>query len=320
MRLLSEIRNYVDSYHVKSGVYHYYRKEYSQAVSFLRKALADHAALSAGDHRTARSYLTLALKGLGEKLAADGEVAAGVEELRQAASVDPRYPDIHFIMAELLERIDRPEEAVAAYRRAIACHRGYLDAHVALGNCLMGTGRTEEAADVLRRAVELKLDQVRRPFRQGLEALEAGDADAARECFHEAFRAAPQLSKEYLDKALEWIRAEDYERALDSLDRALDLNPKYPDLHNFRGIVLCELERCDEAVSAFRRSAELCPVHLVPRLNIAFAFLRADRVDEGEEELQAILRQDPDEPVARAKLEELRAARLSDQRGLGARS
>ena len=275
MRLLSEIRNYVDSYHVKSGVYHYYRKEYSQAVSFLRKALADAAALSAGDRRTARGYLTLALKGLGEKLAAEGEVAAGVAELRQAASVDPRYPDIHFMMAELLERIDRPEEAVAAYRRAIACHPGYLDAHVALGNCLLGAGRAEEAADVLRNAVELKLDQVRQPFRQGLAALEAGDADAARECFHEAFRAAPQLSKEHLDKALEWIRAEDHERGLDSLDRALELNPKYPDLH---------------------------------------------RDDEGEEELQAILRQDPDEPVARAKLEELRVARSSEERGLGARS
>jgi Tfp pilus assembly protein PilF len=320
MRLLSEIRNYVDSYHVKSGVYHYYRKEYSQAVGFLRKALADDVALSAGDRRTARGYLTLALKGLGEKLAAEGEVAAGVEELRQAASVDPSYPDIHFLMAELLERIDRPDEAVAAYRRAIACHPHYLDAHVALGNCLLGAGRAEEAADVLRRAVELKLDRVRKPFRQGLAALEAGDADAARESFHEAFRAAPQLSKEYLDKALEWIRAEDHPRALDSLDRALELNPKYPDLHNFRGIVLCELDRFDEAVAAFRRSSELCPVHLVPRLNLAFAFLRADRVDEAEEELQAILRRDPGEPVAQAKLEELRVARLSEKRGLGARS
>jgi tetratricopeptide (TPR) repeat protein len=320
MRLLSEIRNYVDSYHVKSGVYHYYRKEYRQAVGFLRKALADDAALSTGDHRTARGYLTLALKGLGEKLAAEGEVAAGVEELRQAAAVDPRYPDIHFKMAELLERIDRPEEAVAAYRRAIACHPGYLDAHVALGNCLLEAGRTEEAAEVLRRAVELKLDRVRQPFRRGLEALEAGDADAARECFHEAFRAAPQLSREYLDKALEWIRAEDHERALESLDRALESNPLYPDLHNFRGIVLCELDRFDEAVSAFRRSVELCPVHLVPRLNLAFAFLRADRIEEGERELRAILRQDPDEPVARAKLEELSAARESEKRGLGTRS
>ena len=45
MRLLSEIRNYLGNYHVKSGMYHYYRAEYTQAVDFLRKALKDEASL-----------------------------------------------------------------------------------------------------------------------------------------------------------------------------------------------------------------------------------------------------------------------------------
>ena len=47
MRLLSEIRNYMDNYHVKSGVYHYYRNEFSQAAGFLRKALADESSARA---------------------------------------------------------------------------------------------------------------------------------------------------------------------------------------------------------------------------------------------------------------------------------
>ena len=255
MRLLSEIRNYMTNYHVKSGIYHYYRKEYSQAVSFLRKALADETGLGDGDRRSARGYLTLSLKGLGQKLAADGEVEAGVSELRQAAEVGPDYPDIHFLTAGLLERVGREDEAIEAYRQAIACKPDYLDAQVALGNCLLNVGRVEEAAGVLQRAMELKLDLVRRPFGQGVEALAGGQIDAAREWFHEAFAAVPQLSREYMTKAVEWIRAEEYERALADLDRALELNPKYPDLHNFRGIALCEMERYDEAVLAPERVA-----------------------------------------------------------------
>ena len=39
MRLLNEIRNYIGNYHVKSGVYHYYRNEFKPAVEFLRRAL-----------------------------------------------------------------------------------------------------------------------------------------------------------------------------------------------------------------------------------------------------------------------------------------
>ena len=75
MRLLSEIRNYMKSYHVKSGVYHYYRKEYGPAVNFLRKAQADESTLGDGDRKKARCYLTLSLKGLGEKLAAEGDIS-----------------------------------------------------------------------------------------------------------------------------------------------------------------------------------------------------------------------------------------------------
>ena len=68
-RLLSEIRNYMGNYHVKSGVYHYYRSEFNQAVNFLRKALNDEPTLSEGDRKNARTYLTLARKGLAERLA-----------------------------------------------------------------------------------------------------------------------------------------------------------------------------------------------------------------------------------------------------------
>jgi len=71
----------------------------------------------------------------------------------------------------------------------------------------------------------------------------------------------------------------------------------------------------EEALAAFRRSAELCPGHLVPRLNLAFALLRAGRDDEGAAALEAILELDPRDPVARARLEELRAVRVADKRG-----
>jgi Flp pilus assembly protein TadD len=320
MRLLSEIRNYLGNYHVKSGVYHFVRKEYSQAVAFLRKALSDEESLGEGDRKNARDYLTLALKGLGEKLAAEGEIAAGIDELRRATEVDPHFPDIHFHMGVWLERLERRDEAAAAYRQAIECHPGYLEAHVSLGNCLLEADRREEAADVLRRALELKIEQTRRPFEQALAALEAGRLDVAREGFHEAFRAVPRLTQEYLEDALESIRAEEYERALGQLDRALELSPKYPDLHNFRGIALCELDRWDEAAAAFRRSARLCAGHMVPRLNLAFTHLRAGRAEEGEAELRAILDEDPQQPVALARLRELEKACVPDKRGHGARS
>jgi Tfp pilus assembly protein PilF len=320
MRLLSEVRNYMGNYHVKSGVYHYYRSEYGQAVSFLNRALADEAALGEGDRNNARRYLALSLKGLAEQLADHGDVEAAVGQLRRAVTVDPDYPDIHFLMAGMLERLEQPEEAIEAYRRAVAYHPDYLEAHVALAHCLAGSGQAAEAADVYRRGMELKVDQLQGPFRRGMLLLETGQAEAARECLREVFTGVSQRSKEYLTRALERMRAKELDKALEDLDRALELNPKYPDLHNFRGIVLCELERFDEGLAAFRNSAELCPSHLVPRLNLAFAYLRAGRQEEGEVELQAILAREPTEPVAHAKLEELRSVPPPERSRTGVRS
>ena len=318
MRLLSEIRNYMGNYHVKSGVYHYYRNEFKQAIGFLRKALSEEPELLEGDRTHARSYLTLAHKGLAERLASESQGNEAIEEVRQALLVSPDYPDIHYLLARLLEREDRLEEAVTAYRAAIERHPRYLEARTALAYCLLAQGAHGAAAQAFEQAFAEKWARVEEPFRQGLEELRAGQADAALETLHAVFRGAPMLAEELLRKAGDAYRNKDYTRSLEALNQAIDLHPHYPDLHNFRGIVLCELERFDEAILSFSRSAALSPGHTVPRLNLAFAQLRAGRPLEAEEALRSLLQEVPTEPVALAKIEELRGARQSGLRSTGA--
>ena len=132
--------------------------------------------------------------------------------------------------------------------------------------------------------------------------------------FHVVFRAVPALAEDYQEKASEHHRVGEFDKALEALDRAVEFNPNYPDVENFRGIVLCELDRHDEAVEAFARSSALNPGHMIPRLNKAFAHVRAGRPLDAESELQSILQQDPTDPVALAKLEELRAGRVAERK------
>jgi len=314
MRLLNEIRNLLGNYHAKSGMYHYYRSEYTQAVEFLRKALKDEENLSAAERRNARHYLTLALMDSAAKLESKGELEAGVEQLRQASEVSPEYPDIHFRLGRLLERLGRQEEAVGQYEEAIEKNAEYLEARVALGFCLLQTGSTTGAAEAFRGALEVRTRRIAAPCRKALDLLERGDAAGAEAAFREAFLARPDLAELYLQKALDRISDEQHEKALEELDRALEFSPAYPDLHNLRGVVLCELDRPDEAIDSFRRSAALNERYVVPRLNLAFAYLRAGRYKEAEIELESILEVDPSEPAAIAQLEELRSGRLPEKR------
>jgi tetratricopeptide (TPR) repeat protein len=314
MRVLKEIRSLIGNYHVKSGVYHYYRNEYKQAVEYLRRALRESDQLADADEAKARHYLTLTLMDSATELADAGNYEAAVEELARAAEVSPGFPDIHFRAGGLFERLVRRREAIAAYRRAVKCNPRYLEAQVALGFCLIEAGDADRAAEAFQHALNLRRQQIEEPFEKGLELLKRGETREAGDCFHEAFRAFPELCHEMMRKAIARLHAEDYEEALRHFDRALQLNPKFPDLHNYRGITLCELERLDEAIDAFRLSAALSPGYLVPRLNLAFAHVRAGSIQEAEAELEAILEKDPTETAAQAKLDELRAGPPPEKR------
>lgn len=313
MRLLKEIRPLIGNYHVKSGVYHYYRNEFTQAVEYLRKALRDPRSDDT-DRRRARHYLTLSLMDSARRLEANGDPDGAIEELRRAAQSSPDFPDIHFRLGRLLEHEGAVDKAIEEYARAIEHAPSYMEAHIALGFCLIRTGRTDRAGEVFARAAELKRERIDAPFREGLQRMREGEPAEAEICFREAFFAVPHLSEECIDRAMAQLRAEEYEGALAELDRALALNPKYPDLHNHRGIALCELNRIDEGIDAFRRSVALSDGFVVPRLNLAFALVRAGEYPEARAELESILERDPSEPAAKAALAELDSERRKDKR------
>jgi Tfp pilus assembly protein PilF len=153
------------------------------------------------------------------------------------------------------------------------------------------------------------LKRYREPTQAGLRDLKAGRTDNAREWFRAAFRSSPQKFDEHYRKALELLKAEAHEEALSELDLALELNPKFADLHNFRGVALCELGRLDDGIACLRQAVELNGDYLVPRLNLAFALLRAGDYKGAETELEAVLEMDPTQHAASVKLEELRSGR-----------
>lgn len=314
MRLLPEIRNLIGNYHVKSGVYHYYRDEYGPAVDFLRKALTDEAQLTGSDLRKARHYLTLALMDSAERQQEKGGIDQAISELRDASEVSPNFPDIHFRLGRLLEERLETRAAASEYAAAIRCNPDYLEAHVALGFCLITLGCPDEAVPAMQRAREIRLQLIEAPFSAGLAALGSGDQPAARELFHEAFLAARRLSVEHMKAAQNLMRAGDHQGALREFDRAAELTPKFADVHNYRGIALCELDRVGEAIDAFGLSSARSPGYLVPRLNLTFAWLRAGDVPQAEAALKAVLEIDPSETAAAAKLEELVSVRVPEKR------
>ena len=314
MRLLKEIRNLMGSYHVKSGIYHFYRNEFKQAVDFFGKALKDEPAMGESDRRTARYFLTQTFIHSAEKLAASGDLLGAARDYVRATEVSPEFPDIRYNLGKTYEALRRTDEAIEQYRLAIASNPGYDHARTALAFCLLRAGRDQEAVEAFSQVLELRTRRLREPFERGIQRVREGVVPEAEEFFREAFLAAPNKFEGHYRSALALLKSEQYEKALVELDPAIALAPTYGDLHNFRGVALCELSRVDEGIAAFRRAVGLNPEHQVAKLNLAFALLRAGQFKDAEHVLEGVLESDPSQSVASAKLQELRTGRIADAR------
>ncbi len=314
MRLLKEVRNLMGSYHVKSGIYHFYRNEFKQAVDFFTKALKDEPSVDESDRKTARYFLTQTYIHSAEKLAGAGDLLGAARDYVRANEVSPEFPDISYSLGRTYEALNRVDDAIEQYRLAIATNAGYDHARTALAFCLLRAGRHDEAVEAFGAVLALRMRRLTEPHGKGVQRLREGMTSEAEEFFREAFLAAPNKFEGHYRAALGLLRSEQYEKALVELDEAIELGPKYGDLHNFRGVALCELSRVDEGIAAFRRAVALHPGHGVAKLNLAFAHLRAGQYKDAEHELESVLEQDPSQSVASAKLQELRTGRAAESR------
>lgn len=85
-----------------------------------------------------------------------GDVEHALLLSRQAHSADPRSPYPLQLEAEILLKLHRPQEALAAVDRSIAIAPDYRPAYLLGGNIMSSQGKSKEAAEYLRHAVRLE--------------------------------------------------------------------------------------------------------------------------------------------------------------------
>jgi Flp pilus assembly protein TadD len=94
-------------------------------------------------------------------------------------------------------------------------------------------------------------------------------------------------------QALACHRAGRLADAIAQYERILALRPRFPEVHNNRGLALAELGRLEEAADAYRRSVEIKPDDPQTLCNWGVALARLERCDEAEAKFRRAISANP---------------------------
>ena len=207
--------------------------------------------------------------------------------LQEAIIEGKGFADAHNLLGLSLAMIDRREEALAAFDRAVALNPRYVEAHLNRAVLLNELGREEEA----RRAYATA-EQLDAPDESGFPAMVSnrlanahatlGDEYRAAGALEEAigqYRRALHLRPGFADIRLSLARAllerGHHEESAATLDDVLRIRPEWLDALLLRGLAAYLSGRLDDADAAWTRAAEHHPEE--PRVETYRAMLARKR-------------------------------------------
>lgn len=153
--------------------------------------------------------------------------------------------------AQVLYRLDRKDEAIAAQTDLVARHGQYLSVHVGLGDMLRREERFAEAAAAYSRGIDLL---------------------ATPEEQHWSL---------FYSRGIAWERAKQWDKAEPDFRKALALNPDQPQVLNYLGYSLLDMNRnIDEALTMIEKAVEQRPEDGYIVDSLAWGLFLTGRYDE----------------------------------------
>lgn len=297
MRVLKEVRQYLDNYHLKAGIFHFYRGEYGPAAGFFTRALEEDE-LSAADRRASEYYLVQTHIGAAREHIEEGDPERAIGEYESAIATMPGYADVHVKLASALATLGRREDAIKHYREALAINSEYARAWRELGHLLLDAERADEAREAFRSAIEAQRIKTDRSCARAESALDAGRIDEARDLYKDLFHENVEEFRGHFEQALLLLRHEKWEDATVELRTCIELCPRFADVYNYLGVALAEQEELAEACVAFEKSVDLNADYIVAWLNLAYTRFASGDENAASDALREVLRREPDNAPA----------------------
>jgi len=201
------------------------------------------------------------------------------------------------------ERTGNYPAAVKAYERGLAVEPENVELLNSLGFALFQQGKSKEAVVALEKAIAIDPKHAKAHNNLALAAIDSGELEVAEAHYREslAIKAQPAI---YNDLGFVLERQGLTDEAVEAYRKALELDPKSATAHYNLGSSLARQGKYAEAESHLRIALKLSP-NAQTHTGLGIVLSELGRTDEAIANLEAAVKADPKNAVARLKLAEI---------------
>jgi tetratricopeptide (TPR) repeat protein len=234
----------------------------------------------------------------------EGDLDAALPLLEEGVKAAPDSAERLELLAQVLARRDRAEEAERYARRAVEVGPDRASAHLVLGDALAAQKQYAAAAEAFGKARTLDPGNLAILERIAWIAEETGKLDEAIEANEAIVARAPDKAGVWMALGDLYHRKRQPDKAEQAYRKVVELDPKnaYKTFFNI-GVLIESRPKLTEAdtrraIDAYRKAIEIKPDYAAAHRQLGYALLRAGDLDGAREAFSAYLQLAPDAPDA----------------------
>lgn len=226
-----------------------------------------------------------------------GQSAAALPYLEAATQLAAHDPEVWTSLGDCRRALGQPEQAEAAFRRALLFNPGHVQALNNLGLLLNDLGRSHEAVPLLETAAALRPDLAEIQNSLGLALTAAVGPEAAAGAYRAALAIRPDYPEALNNLGLALQRLGDVPGATAALEKALELRPGFFSAHSNLGGLCQATGKSDAAVGHYRAALESRADIPSLWLNLGSVLKQQGRTEEAAEAFDRALAIQPDAAI-----------------------
>ena len=231
-----------------------------------------------------------------------GTTGVAVEELNRdedldlsfyGIELDDKYAKAYYNRGNLYGKLDKLNEALADYTKAIEINPKYTEAYYNRGNVYGRQGNHSQAIADYTKAIETNAQYAAAYGNRGLAYQSQGNLQQALADFNRAIEINPKYAAAYANRGNVYQIQGNLQQAITDYNKAIEINPDIAGFYSNRGNAYQAQGKLDFAIEDYNKAIEKNPKDSACYYNRGLAYYSSEQYDKSLADYKVAVNQEP---------------------------